>query len=373
MARIGIDASHVAPDGKGHSRTQLQLVEALADLGTGHELAAFVRPAGAALLPPGVEAVPLRGRPTVVWELAGLPLAVQERRLDLVLTLSERLPPACRAPIVVWLFEAPTHRIEENRRRGAGAYQRAADLATGTLWKGSLRRAARVAAGSDATAREIAAAVPSLAGRVDVVYPGLAEGFSPGPGADGRYVLHLSSADPRDNSLVALAAFAEARGRSAEPVRLVVAGSLGVAASELERERDRLDLGGAVELRGRVSDDELVSLYRGAAAYLDATLYEGFGYQALEAMACGAPVVASSATSIPEVVGDAGLLADPRSPGALADALVEVLEEPGLADELRRRGLERAAAFTWERTARTFARIMDEVLRSRGSEGEVLG
>jgi glycosyltransferase involved in cell wall biosynthesis len=110
-----------------------------------------------------------------------------------------------------------------------------------------------------------------------------------------------------------------------------------------------------------VSDDELVTLYRGAAAYVDASLYEGFGYQALEAMACGAPFVGSNATSIPEVVGDAGLLADPRDAEALAAALVRVLEEPGLAGELRRRGLERAREFTWERTAADFERLFQEL------------
>jgi len=98
------------------------------------------------------------------------------------------------------------------------------------------------------------------------------------------------------------------------------------------------------------SDEELVALYRGAAAYVDATLYEGFGFQPLEAMACGAPVVASSSTSIPEVVGDAAVLVDPRNAGALADALARVLEEDGLAADLRRRGLERAREFTWDRT-----------------------
>ena len=145
-----------------------------------------------------------------------------------------------------------------------------------------------------------------------------------------------------------LRAIAIARKRI--PIRLVVGG----AASRTDAD---------AEYTGRVSDEELVRLYRGAAAYVDASLYEGFGYQALEAMACGAPFVGSNATSIPEVVGDAGLLADPRDPEALAAALVRVLEEPGLADELRRRGLERAREFTWESTADAFAEVFEEVRR----------
>jgi glycosyltransferase involved in cell wall biosynthesis len=79
-------------------------------------------------------------------------------------------------------------------------------------------------------------------------------------------------------------------------------------------------------------------------------------------MACGAPVVASTASSIPEVVGEAGLLADPRDPHELGEALARVLEEPGLADRLRARGLEQARRFTWERTARELADVLDEVV-----------
>jgi glycosyltransferase involved in cell wall biosynthesis len=131
-------------------------------------------------------------------------------------------------------------------------------------------------------------------------------------------------------------------------VRLVVAGGRRVE-------------GDGVEAVGRVSDEELVDLYRGAAAYLDTSLYEGFGYQVLEAMGCGAPVVATRVTSVPEIVGDAGLLCEPRSAAGLADALARVLEDGALAEELRRRGLERVRSFTWERTASELASAVDEV------------
>src|SRR5207244_12216267 len=121
---------------------------------------------------------------------------------------------------------------------------------------------------------------------------------------------------------------AVAIARERVPVRLVVGGAAPRA-------------GGDAEYTGRVSDDELVRLYRGAAAYVDASLFEGFGYQALEAMACGAPFVGSNTTSIPEVVGEAGLLCDPGDAAALARALVRVLEQPGLAEAPRPPGPQR--------------------------------
>jgi glycosyltransferase involved in cell wall biosynthesis len=156
-------------------------------------------------------------------------------------------------------------------------------------------------------------------------------GFGPGAFTPREpYVFHLGSTDPRDNTAVAVEACRRAG------VKLVVAGGWQ---------------GEGAEVLGRVSDDELVDLYRGAAAYVDPSLYEGFGYGVLEAMACGAPVVASNTTSLPEVVGDAGLLCDPRDAEALAAGIRRLLDEPGLAESLRRRGLERAACFTWSRTA----------------------
>jgi glycosyltransferase involved in cell wall biosynthesis len=325
--RLAVDATAVTPGAKGIGRVAKGTTEALAAGGV--DVTALVRP-GVALAAP-TEAV--RARPALYWEQVGLAQAA--RRFDAVLTFTERLPVVPRGRFVVWLYELPARRIEQNR--GAGAYQRGSDAVTRLLWKRSLRGAWRVLAGSEATASELRAALPGL--DVRVVYPGLDPSFSPGPGRGGdRYVLHLGSTDPRDNTEAVMRAFALGRALLREPVRLLVAG--GAAGPVLE----------GVEFLGRVSDEELVDLYRGAAAYVDATLYEGFGYQPLEAMACATPVVASSSTSTPEVVGDAAVLADPRDAGALADALVRVLEEPGLADELRRRGLERAGKFTWGRT-----------------------
>jgi glycosyltransferase involved in cell wall biosynthesis len=358
MARIGVDATTVAPGGKGNALSERKAVEGLASLGR-FELVAFVRSAAAARML-DVETVRVRAPKAVLWEQLEQPRRVSQLRLDAMLTLSERLPLWGRGRYVVWLFELPTHRIEINRRTGAGAYQRGADYLTEALWKRSLRRAAVVAAGSRATADELEREVPALRGRVRVVYAALGEGFSPDGGPHGgRYVFHLASSDPRDNSEVAVEAFARA---APDDVRLVVGGGLGARERVVREAARRHGVERRLELTGRLSDKELVARYRGAAAYVDPSLFEGFGYQVLEAMACGVPVVASTATSIPEVVGDAGLLCDARSPQAFADALARVLNEPGLADDLRRRGLERARLFTWERTAEGLAGAIDEAL-----------
>jgi glycosyltransferase involved in cell wall biosynthesis len=322
--RLGVDATSVAPEGKGIARVQRGTVEALARLGR-HELVVFARHPEELSVP----AVRVAPSLALAWEQRGLPRAVRNHRLDAMLTWTERLPLAGGGRYVVWLFEPPTHRIRHNREVGAGARQRGSDLVTLALWRRSLRRAALVLTGSQATADAIP--VPAR-----VLYPGLEPELSPGPGRSDGYVLALLSSDPRDDPETVLVA---ARGR-----RLVVAG--GYRGPEQD----------GVEYLGRVSDDELLALYRGAAAYVDASLYEGFGYQVLEAMACGTPVVATQVTSIPEIAGDAALLVPPRSPERMAEALARVLAEP---EEWRRRGLERAAGFTWERTARELCEALE--------------
>lgn len=343
IARIAIDATSVAPAGKGHARSQRKLVESIAALGR-FDVVAYVRTPEAAALLPNVETRVVESGKALAWEQLGMRKALRD--VDLLVTLGERLPVGSESRIVVWLFELPTHRIAENRRTGAGPYQRGSDLVTSLLWRRSLRRARSVVCGSQATADELGQGSP-------VVYPGLDDAFGPGPGRAGRYVFHLASSDPRDNTATVLDAFAHVE----TDAQLLVGGGLGSLEHEL-----RARAGERVEFLGRVSDEELVELYRGALAYADATLYEGFGYQILEAMACGAPVIASSLTSIPEVVGDAGLLCDPHDAGAIATALQRVLGNPNEAAEMRERGFARAGTFTWERTGAAFGAVLDNVL-----------
>jgi glycosyltransferase involved in cell wall biosynthesis len=317
--RLGVDATSVGPGGKGIARVQRGTVDALARLGR-HELVVFARHPEELSVP----AIRVRPRLTLEWEQVGLPRAVREHRLDAMLTWTERLPVARGGRYAVWLFEPPTHRIAHNRERGARPWQRGSDAVTLALWQRSLRRAALVLTGSQATADAIPVPARPL-------YPGIEPAFTPGSDPARSYVLAILTNDPRDDPASVLAA-ARTTGL---PLR--VAGGWQGPAQE------------GVEYLGRVSDEELLALYRDAAAYVDGSLYEGFGFQVLEAMACGTPVAATAVTSIPEITAGAAPLAPPRSPARLAEALMQVLAEP---EAWRARGLARAAEFTWERTAR---------------------
>ena len=166
-------------------------------------------------------------------------------------------------------------------------------------------------------------------------------GIAPGP-----YILTVGTVQPRKNYERLIEAVD--RVRESKDVTLVIAGRAGwLSDPVVEAVRVRPH----VQLQGFVDDGDLPALYRQAQLLAYPSLYEGFGLPPLEAMACGTPVVASSASSVPEAVGDAGLLHDPLDTDALADALLRALTDDGLRDDLRQRGLARAAEFSWTRSA----------------------
>lgn len=169
-----------------------------------------------------------------------------------------------------------------------------------------------------------------------------------------RYVLYLGSNKPHKN-LVRLVDAWQRVCRSAVAdlgVILVVAGSWDTRYPEARRRVEELGLGDRVAFLPDVPEADLPDLYRGALLFVFPSLYEGFGLPVLEAMACGTPVVSANTSSLPEVVGDAALLADPLDVEALAGAMSKVLADDVLRQELRSRGLAQAARFSWERTAR---------------------
>jgi glycosyltransferase involved in cell wall biosynthesis len=134
----------------------------------------------------------------------------------------------------------------------------------------------------------------------------------------------------------------------------------------LHRGRPGAD-GDGVRWVGLIPDEDLPAFYSGAAGFIYPSLFEGFGLPVLEAMACGTPVVTSDRTALPELAGDAGLLIDPESVEALAEAMTRVLTDRALAQDLRRRGLERSQRFSWGETARRTLTVYREAVHGGGA------
>ena len=236
-------------------------------------------------------------------------------------------------------------------------------LATRLVVPRSIERATHLLADSENTARDILGLFDRRPDDVTVVPLGVGAEFHPMPveslgealarfDLPERFLLFVGTIEPRKNLATLLAAW------EALPDRpdLVIAGGWGWKQDFLRGEVERL--GSAVRLLGTVTPAELPALYNRAIALAHPAHYEGFGLTPLEAMACGTPVVCSSAASLPEVVGDAALLVDPADVEGWTAALDQVLHDPGVATDLRRRGVLRAAEFTWERAAARTWRVL---------------
>jgi glycosyltransferase involved in cell wall biosynthesis len=179
----------------------------------------------------------------------------------------------------------------------------------------------------------------------------------------GNYILSVGTLEPRKNHGLILEAYARLRSRGLLPrgCRLVFAGSRGWLYEPILARIERLGLRDDVVLLGHA--DPLECLYSGAIMMVYPSLMEGFGLPPLEAMACGTPVITSGVTSLPEVVGEAGIMVDPHDPDGLAEAMARVLGDPALREELRVKGLQRASSFSWGRTAAATLATLHEAHR----------
>jgi glycosyltransferase involved in cell wall biosynthesis len=242
---------------------------------------------------------------------------------------------------------------------------------------GALQRAARIIAVSEATRRDLIDLYSVSEDRVvvvphgvdhDVFRPPSAEAVTAARarfGIDGPYLLALGGIEPRKNLPRLVEGFARLPTDLA--VNLVVAGGSAAWNPEgsnlLMRALDGLpaSLRHRVIVTGYVTDEEKVSLLGGAKALIYPSLYEGFGLPLLEAMACGAPVLTSKVSALPEVAGGAALLVDPMDVGAIADGMERLLRDDELREQLRAAGVAWAAGFDWSETARQTAAVLHQV------------
>lgn len=210
-------------------------------------------------------------------------------------------------------------------------------------------------------------------GRVTVVPYGVHPQFSPGPaapsllealGLDRPFFLCVATLQPRKNVPAAIAAFEEAQSGIGDH-ELVIAGAGGFRSAPVRKRAARSAATARIHVLGRVSDDELVSLYRAATALIFPSLYEGFGFPMVEAMACGAPVVAHRDGPASELVGEAGTLVDARRPVELAGALRALASSPGHRAELADAARARVARFDWAACSRATAEVYHHAAAAR--------
>ena len=308
-------------------------------------------------LPPIVDGVPgevvpeYRARRSIPGRLAAMTLAAARpgairRRLETASALHYPLTialPEVRRPYAVTAHDTAHHDLP---------FPRAERLFRLRAYDRSIRRAALVIVPSEFSRDRVAEHTGVPRERIRVAAHGIDhERFTPGDEERQPFLLYPARPWPHKNHERLFEAFAIIRRRRPE-LRLLLTGG--------GHRPEPYPPG--VEIRGLVSPEELVWLYRHAAALVFPSLYEGFGAPPLEAMACGCPVAASNAASLPEVVGDAARTFDPRSVEEMAAAITDVLESPG---DWQARGLERAAKFTWAASARAHEALYGELLETQ--------
>jgi glycosyltransferase involved in cell wall biosynthesis len=314
--------------------------------------------------------VPLSDRVmNAVWHRAHLPLPVQliTGPFDLFHSPDFTLPPTLGKPTVLTVHDL--------------AFLRIPDAAYPTLRRylqrvvpASVSSATRVIAVSEATRRDLVELLGTREEKVTTVLEGVGPEFRPAIdhgsawqslgkyGLSGPYVLSVGTLEPRKNYTRLLQAFEQLRGRGVCH-RLVIAGRRGWLYEPILRAVSESGENAGVQLV-EPEDGDLPALYSLADIFIYPSLYEGFGLPPLEAMACGTAVACSSSSSLPEVVGDAGVLFDPFDIDDMAAAVDRLLRDDDLRRQLAARGRERAASFTWERAAEQTVRLYQEVAAS---------
>ncbi len=350
--RIGIDATLVRPDRlTGVERYALSLSVALARRAPG-EVVLFTRPdAPDALraLPVEQHAAPFRQR--VPIEQAWLPMSAARARIEILHMLAFPTPVLWRGRAMMTVHDATPWLLRDTISAGMRYYYR-------PLFRQALRRAGRILTVSEAAKQDLRAALGIPEQHIRVTRNGVDAAFFAAHAPEGprqRYLLAVGTIEPRKNLPVLLEAFGMLRLEGRD-LQLVLVGRQGWAHS--------LPLGSLapyVRLTGSIPDPELAELYAGAACFVLPSLYEGFGLGMAEAMAAGAPAVASDIPALRELGGDAVRYAPPNDAAAFARAIAAALDRREESQALAARARERVTRFTWDACAEATLAVYREL------------
>lgn len=251
-------------------------------------------------------------------------------------------------------------------------YRHAQIYARAALWNAA-SRASRILTVSEASKLDILRFCRIPEDRVTVIYNAIDERFTVKPPPEeivrvreryqlqGRFIMYSGNVKPHKNLERLIEAFMLLRQDGLKDLKLLITGSEISRYATLRHAVHRYNLHKHVRFLGYQSEDTLAVLYRLAAVFVFPSLYEGFGLPPLEAMASGTPVVVSNVSSLPEVVGDAGILINPYDTAEIADGIRRVLADSSLAAELSAKGLTRAQTFSWEASVKRVHKIYQEV------------
>jgi len=374
--RIAIDAHSVGAKLAGNESYATNLIEALAQVDSVNEYTLYVttREAQARFSQRWPNFRVQTTLPHTPLIRIPLTLAAELRKHPVdVLHVQFTAPPFCPCPVVVSVHDLSFEHLPQTFNRRSRTQLR-------LTVRHSVRRAARILTLSEHTRRDmietygtsperitaIPLAAPSYFGRVQEekelqrvrhIY-----------GIEGDYILCVSSIQPRKNLPRLVRAYASLRNKRGpgKLPKLVLVGKCAWLYDETLRSIEEGKMKDSVILTGYVPQSDLPALYSGSVCFVYPSYFEGFGLPPLEAMKCGTPVIAGNRTSLPEVVGDAGILVDPFDVSAIAAAIERIVDDSDFRHQLSVRGLARSRIFDWRETARRTLNVYEQVVAGLG-------
>lgn len=370
--RIAIDASTISTQG-GPRTYVLGLIDALLLIDHENEYVVFYNdPIHLGRFPTAKEVVLPGKKPLArLWrEHVLLPRACKREAVDLLHCPKSAIPYKSPCPVVVTLHDLIPLNHPETEKFAAQMY-----------WRLQIPIAARrstfIITDSEHARREILEVFSTPRSKVKAIMLGFDPRMrQPRSHADGEnicrkydlpseYLLYVGTIQPRKNLDTLIEAFYRLKISGSIKVKLVIVGRKGWLYEELFSRIKELQLESEIIFTGFVPDEDLPFIYDWARIFLYLSLFEGFGLPPLEAMACGVPVITSNTTSLPEVVGDAGITVPPTDVEEVSVAIMRILSDPVLAANLSEAGRARAARFSWETTARETLAVYNQVRGSR--------
>lgn len=362
--RIGINALYLIPGKVGGTESYLRnLLRHFQQCDSENEYLVYTNRENAGsfeLTQPNFREVPCAirasSRPArILWEQIMLPRYARRDRIDVLHSPGYTAPLGLGCPSVVTIHDLNYHFFPQD-------WGRAARWAHRLLIPRVARRATMILTVSHASKESLASVLGVTGSKIAVVHSGVDDNLVPVSeavrlgtrqkhGLAGEYFLSVVASHPHKNLDGLLLAYDQLSAGWPELPPLVIAGLSGRHHQHIERLVSSRRQPGRIVLTGWVPASELSALYREAALFVFPSLYEGFGFPVLEAMSVGVPVVSSNATSLPKLVGDAGVLVDAADPPAMATAIRHLWRDAELRREMARRGIARAACFTWRRAA----------------------
>lgn len=375
--RIAIDAHSVGTKLGGNESYAVNLIEALAQIDDVNEYTLYVTTAEARdrfhqRWPNFKVRSTLPHTPLIRIPLT-LSAELRKHPVD-VLHVQFTAPPFCPCPVVVSIHDLSFEHLPET-------FHRRSRMQLRLTVRHSARRAAKILTLSEHTRRDIIATYGIEQSRITAIPLAAPGHFHPVEdnrelqrvrhtyGIDGQYILSVGSIQPRKNLARLVQAYARVRASlrdkhtETELPKLVLVGKHGWLYDETFRTIEQTGVADSVILTGYVPETDLPALYSGSICFVYPSYFEGFGLPPLEAMKCGAPVIVGNQTSLPEVVGEAGLTVDPFDVSSIAGAIEKLINDSVLRQDLSVKGQQRAEMFDWRKTAQQTLGVYGQVAR----------